>query len=165
MGLNDESFGNVRRQILAREPLPPLDEIFNIIQQEENHKRLMMERDHRTERQVAFAVKEKTTSERPVCAHCGKLGHDEAHWYELVGYPPNWGTQGCNRKARGGRTGHGEHSAGSRGRGSGHQAAHAALAHTEAVSGSVETDQAPMTIPGLSSEQVQRLLRLLEVPK
>ena len=50
MGLNDESFGYVRSQILAREPLPPLDEIFNIIQQEENHKRLMMERDHRTER-------------------------------------------------------------------------------------------------------------------
>ena len=31
MGLNDESFGNVRSQILAREPLPPLGEIFNII--------------------------------------------------------------------------------------------------------------------------------------
>ena len=38
MGLNDESFGNVRSPIIAREPLPPLDEIFNIIQQEENHK-------------------------------------------------------------------------------------------------------------------------------
>ena len=42
MGLNDDSYLGARSQILARDPLPSLDTIFNIIQQEENHKRIMM---------------------------------------------------------------------------------------------------------------------------
>ena len=56
MGLKKESFANVHSQILAHDPLPPLDTIFNIIQQEENHKRIMMEGDHRVENTVAFTA-------------------------------------------------------------------------------------------------------------
>ena len=54
VGLNDETFSSVRSQILARDPLLSLDTIFNIIQQEENHKRIMMERDHRAENTELF---------------------------------------------------------------------------------------------------------------
>jgi len=47
MGLSDESFSNVHSQVLTRDPLPSRDTIFNIIQQEENHKHTMRERDQR----------------------------------------------------------------------------------------------------------------------
>jgi len=43
MGLKDESFSTMHNQILPRDLLPQLDDIFNIIQQEENHKRVMMD--------------------------------------------------------------------------------------------------------------------------
>jgi len=42
MGLNYDLYSQVRGQILTQEPVPPLDKIFNIILQEENHKRVMM---------------------------------------------------------------------------------------------------------------------------
>jgi len=49
-----------------------------------------MERDHRTEREVAFAVREKNpVGERPTCTHYGKFGHDDAGYYELIGYSQN----------------------------------------------------------------------------
>ena len=46
MGLEDESYATVRSQVLAMDPLPSLDRIFNMLQQEENHKSLMLGRDN-----------------------------------------------------------------------------------------------------------------------
>ena len=62
MGINDETFATTRSQILARDPLPYLDTIFNIIQQEENHKKVMIGRDHRSENMLAFAAQEQAMS-------------------------------------------------------------------------------------------------------
>ena len=59
MGLNDELYATLARQILALDPLPSLDKIFNITQQEESHKKRMIARDNRIESGVAFAVKEQ----------------------------------------------------------------------------------------------------------
>ena len=42
MGLNDDSYAIVRTQILALDSLPPLDKIFNMTQQEEAHKQVMV---------------------------------------------------------------------------------------------------------------------------
>ena len=56
MGLDDESFSTIRRQILALEPLPSIDKIFNMVQQEEDHKKVMTERDHKHDTVAAFAV-------------------------------------------------------------------------------------------------------------
>jgi len=41
MGLNDEVCSSLRSQILALEPLPSLDKIFNMVSQEESHKNIM----------------------------------------------------------------------------------------------------------------------------
>jgi len=38
MGLDDDSFSTIRSQILALDFLPPLEKIFNLVQQEENHR-------------------------------------------------------------------------------------------------------------------------------
>ena len=89
MGLDDETYSTIRSQILVLDPLPPLDKIFNIIQQGENHKRLMLGRDNRAETAVAFAAREKSNAaERGPCKHCGCYGHEESGCFEIIGYPP-----------------------------------------------------------------------------
>jgi len=47
MGLNDENFSTIRNQVLALDPLAPLDTIFNMFQQKENYKKVMIGKDHR----------------------------------------------------------------------------------------------------------------------
>jgi len=98
MGLDDKTFSSARSQVLARDPLPSLDTIFNIIQQEENHKRIIMERDHRAENTVAFITGELSNIvEKPTCKRCGKYGHDEGNCYEIISYPPRLGSRGRGR--------------------------------------------------------------------
>jgi len=106
MGLNDELYAALRSQILALDPLPPLDKIFNMTQQEESHKKLILARDNRIESGVAFAAKEHgQIYEKGSCKICGRFGHEEAACYEVIGYPPSWGTRGRGRGNRGGRSG------------------------------------------------------------
>ena len=95
MGLDEETYASVRSQVLALDPLPPLDRIFNMIQQEENHKQLMLERENRPENFVAFAVKAKSLGgEKNTCKHCGRYRHEGVSCYEIIGYPLTWGTWG-----------------------------------------------------------------------
>ena len=71
MGLDDEIYANVQSQVLTLDPLPSLDKIFNIIQQKENHKQLMLGRDNRPKKSMAFAVRYKSGGgERNTCKHC-----------------------------------------------------------------------------------------------
>ena len=111
MGLDDEAFSTVRSQILALDKLPTIDKVFNMVQQEEAHKKGMLTRDGAaTVRDVAgvFAVNHNRTTHRngdkPTCRHCGKYGHDENGCFELIGYPLGWSSRG----GRGGRSGRGE---------------------------------------------------------
>jgi len=98
--------------------LPPLEEIFNIVTQEEQHKRLMVGRDERTETTTAFAVsygeRAQASTERGTYKHCGRFGHEEANFFEIIGYPPGWGSRG---KGRGQNKGsHAGRTSGNRGR-------------------------------------------------
>ncbi|KAL0360589.1 UNVERIFIED_CONTAM: Retrovirus-related Pol polyprotein from transposon RE1 [Sesamum radiatum] len=70
MGLN-ETYDNVRNQILMQEPLPN--------QEEEISKDLA----------IQHFPKKKTTAERraQVCEHCGKNGHTKEVCFEIHGYP------------------------------------------------------------------------------
>ena len=56
MGLSDEAYSTVQSQILALDPLPSLDKIFNMIQQEENHKKMMMNQDAKHDNFGTFVV-------------------------------------------------------------------------------------------------------------
>jgi len=95
MGLEDECYATVKSQVLAMDPLPSLDRIFNMIQQEEHHKSLMLRRDNRTETAMAFATREKSNvAEKGSCRHCGRYGHDESNCYKIIGYPLDWGSHG-----------------------------------------------------------------------
>ena len=125
------AYFTIRSQILALEPLPSLDRMFNMVQQEEHHRRVMINRDNRTEQVDAFAAQhggksQGATGERPTCRHCGKYGHDEAACFEIISYPANWGSRGGSRVHGRGRGGRGA------GRGRGRESAHAIQASNEA---------------------------------
>jgi len=72
VGLNDETYANIRSQILAQEPLPSFDKIFDMVSQEETHRRLR--REDRGERAAVITV--KATGKHPqahqksICRHC-----------------------------------------------------------------------------------------------
>ena len=57
MGLNEDVYGNIRSQILALDPLPSLNRIFSMVQQEENHRKRMVSDDNTHKGAAAFAVK------------------------------------------------------------------------------------------------------------
>jgi len=56
MRLNDENYSTMRSQILALDSLPSIDKILNMVQQEENHKKVTMNRDMEQVTMVAFAI-------------------------------------------------------------------------------------------------------------
>ena len=56
MGLNDNEFLSVRSQLLAQDSLPQLDKIFNVVMQDENHRKVMVQLDSNVETEVAFAI-------------------------------------------------------------------------------------------------------------
>ncbi|GMY21722.1 hypothetical protein FCV25MIE_16963 [Fagus crenata] len=85
LGLND-SFAQLRTQILAMEPLPPITKVFSILFQEEQQ-RLLHIRPLPTD-SLAFAAANSSTS-RPNhrCTECGKTGHTRDRCWRVIGYP------------------------------------------------------------------------------
>ena len=143
-------------------------------QQEENHRKIVMARDTRSEMGMAFAAREQPEIvEKQGCKICGQYGHKAAVCYEVIGYPPGWGTRGRGRDSRGARNSRGGRGGG-RSRGYGRESAVAAI-HQES-SPIVGSGPNTATVPGrddraqiafsvLSSKQVERLLNLLDIPK
>ena len=83
---------------MALDPLPPLDKIFNITQQEENHRKIMIARDNQGETRMAFAVKEQNDmAKKGACKICSHYVHEEEKCYEVIGYPPGLGSCGRGR--------------------------------------------------------------------
>lgn len=93
MGLDDDLYSNIRGQILALDPVPPLDRIFNMVQQAVNHRRMMRNCKNKDENMVALAISHRgkassqTARDRVSCTHCEKIGHVESNCFELMGYP------------------------------------------------------------------------------
>jgi len=180
MGLHNASYCTIRSQILALDPLPSLDRIFNITQQEENHKKIMTGREAKGDSAMAFAVRgQPPMIERGACQICGRYGYEEAACYEEIGYPPSWGSRGRGRGNRGGRSSRGRTSI--RGRGQGRE--NAATMKIEpglredfagpVVITGLESSQSPAANagpvqqrnPGLTQDQIQKLLSLIDSPK
>ena len=123
MGLNDDLYSQT--QILGSNPLLTLEKIFNIVTQEQQHKRLMVGQDERIEIAVVFAIsygeRIPASSERGICKHCGLLEHEEANCFEIIRYSLGWAS---HRKGRGQNRGFcGGQISGSRGIGGAREAA------------------------------------------
>ncbi|KAG7585030.1 Retrotransposon gag domain [Arabidopsis thaliana x Arabidopsis arenosa] len=100
MGLN-ESFDQTRRHILMLKPIPTIEEAFNIVTQDERQKTVKPTTrvDNVAFQSVApmmndvdnayvAAYNTVRPSQKPVCSHCGKMGHTIQKCYKVHGYPP-----------------------------------------------------------------------------
>ncbi|XP_062111858.1 uncharacterized protein LOC133823223 isoform X2 [Humulus lupulus] len=103
MGLND-TYSQVRGNILLMDPLPEISRVFHLVTQEENHRGLSTAADPTPP--MSFALRrDKSSSQRsdstssktypprknrPFCSHCNVLGHKIEKCYKLHGYPPGY---------------------------------------------------------------------------
>ncbi|KAL2943900.1 Gag polyprotein [Bienertia sinuspersici] len=141
LGLDDVQFSSIRTQILGMEPFPVLNKAFSIVSQSPSY-------------------------QRPYCTHCHRHGHVYDTCYQRIGFPPS--TQGRGR-GRGGR-GRG----GARDKSNQHIPLAATSSSVPATANAATVADTPHynnnssaassstpVIPGLNSDQVQRLLSLI----
>jgi len=90
MGLND-SFSNIRGQILLLEPLPPINKVFSLILQDERQREIsggISQSTHFGDSSALLTskspsapsvhnqnVKQASRKTKLVCSHCGVIGH------------------------------------------------------------------------------------------
>ncbi|KAI3729444.1 hypothetical protein L6452_18102 [Arctium lappa] len=108
MGLN-ESYYQIRSQILLMEPLPQIDKVFSLVAQEERQRSVGQPQQQQvinTQSMVlnvkggSSGVKRQFTNnpssnsgnrfssrEKPFCTHCQMQGHTKEKCYKLHGYP------------------------------------------------------------------------------
>ncbi|XP_075524276.1 uncharacterized protein LOC142556677 [Primulina tabacum] len=100
LGLN-ESFTQIRGQLLLLNPLPPINKVFWLVSQEECQRTLSSQSDANTSlsNNLAFAVKGRSSGhdfgfptrgaqrERPFCTKCQINGHTIDTCHKIHGYP------------------------------------------------------------------------------
>ena len=110
-GLND-SYAQVRTQILIMEPIPSIDKAFSMVIQGEMQRSLgfnlgssvetttLTVKNQNFNQSSRFAsnnsktFKGNTGKGRPVYSHCGKVGHIMEKCYKLFGFPPGYKQKG-----------------------------------------------------------------------
>ena len=105
MRLN-ESFATVRGQIRLMKPLPSLNQVFSLITQEEKQRRvgsnaiaveyaaLFSRGLNNSSNKGNYTNKPNGKRERPICSHCGILGHVVDKCYKIHGYPHGYKKKG-----------------------------------------------------------------------
>ncbi|KAI9162420.1 hypothetical protein LWI28_027130 [Acer negundo] len=94
MGLN-ELYAQIRAQVLKIDLLPPINKVFSLVVQEERQKRIGASSFSSTD-SVVFGMSAnpsgsfKGKRDRPLCTHCGIVGHVMDKCYKLHGYPPGY---------------------------------------------------------------------------
>ena len=108
MGLN-ETFSNVRGQILLMEHILSINKVFSLIQQEEKQKSVGFRMTPVVESAVLATRSENTSGygsnssshgsnykgeDRPICSHCGLKGHTVDKCYRVHDFPPGYRNRG-----------------------------------------------------------------------
>lgn len=101
----NESFAQVKTQILLMNLLLSINKVYSLLIQEEMQRTVGQEFGCRIE-SIAFVAKGQSFTpnsrknfipkgkERPKCTHCGKLGHTVDKFYKLHGFPPRFKFKG-----------------------------------------------------------------------
>ncbi|KAJ6881076.1 hypothetical protein NC651_027806 [Populus alba x Populus x berolinensis] len=103
MGLN-ESYSQIRGQILLIDPLPSINKVFSLIIQEERQRMISSSSvsfNQNTTTLLARIVAPSPTyfsrhkssyprKERSICSHCGIHGHTVEKCYKIHGFPPGY---------------------------------------------------------------------------
>ena len=125
----------------------------------------MIQCESKSETVAAFTVNTSKTievSNHPICKHYGKVGHEEENCFELIGYLVGWSTRRNGRGRGRSQCAHDGHGGSRHGRGGAvAYAAQAVVGKPRQLEGEARH---PMS-PGLSSDQVEKLLSLIDVPK
>ncbi|XP_041025344.1 uncharacterized protein LOC121265732 [Juglans microcarpa x Juglans regia] len=100
IGLND-SFSQVRGQILLIDPLPPMNKVFSLVLQEERQRDIgsplishIPSAALSLTAKQAHQIKPSTRKDRPICSHCSVPGHTIEKCFKLHGYPPGYRSKG-----------------------------------------------------------------------
>lgn len=98
MGLND-SYSQLRGQILVMKPIPSITECFALLVQEEKQREVSGVAAT-PESQLAFAIQALVNAnvkpkggkkkDRPIYSHCSLVGHTKEKCYKIIGYPPGY---------------------------------------------------------------------------
>ena len=97
IGVND-SFSQVRTQVLLMDPLPSLNKVYSLLIQEEVQRIVTSGASTRVESTILATKGQNFTTDsacnhnakgkdRPMCTHCGNLGHTTDKCYKLHGFP------------------------------------------------------------------------------
>ncbi|KAH9672345.1 hypothetical protein KPL70_017686 [Citrus sinensis] len=162
MGLDEAVYGAAAK----------VEPCYAIVIQEEQVQSMTYAKEERSE-PVAFAVqaaqgshdnRDKTSV---LCTHCNKIGHEESSCFQLIGYPEWWGERPKATRNAGCGRGNSRQNGGNNGRGRGGLArANVAQVATGSNNPSGErTESAASSLSGLSSEQWNTLLNLLNSKK
>ncbi|KAI9194995.1 hypothetical protein LWI28_010706 [Acer negundo] len=105
MGLND-SYSQVRGQLLLMDPFPPINRVFALISQEEHQRKVGVPTNNATDvsTTMAFAAKVNVPDrrsndgpgyrgqrkDRPYCTHCKIHGHTIDRCFKIHGYPSGY---------------------------------------------------------------------------
>ncbi|XP_030950060.1 uncharacterized protein LOC115973965 [Quercus lobata] len=120
MGLN-ESYSQIKGQILLMEPLPTVNKAYSLLIQEERQRSVGIGNSVHIESTTlavkgsdansnpnfpnfpaffansgVFGGKNSKGRDRPICTHCGKLGHIMEKCFKLHGFPPGFKPKGKN---------------------------------------------------------------------
>ncbi|CAM8968584.1 unnamed protein product [Rhodiola kirilowii] len=99
ISLDDVSFGTLRSNLMALDPLPPLNRVYALAIQEEHLKTVVLSRDsssdtmalaarhHRPPAASSFPSGSSCHRKFITCDHCGRKGHEKTVCFKLFGYP------------------------------------------------------------------------------
>lgn len=102
MGLND-SYSSICSQIFLSDPLPPINEVFSLVIQEEKQREINLHLSSTFDTTAFFTRAGDTRprgkgyiqhpkKERPICSHCGIQGHTVDKCYKIHGFAPGYKT-------------------------------------------------------------------------
>ncbi|XP_010257798.1 PREDICTED: uncharacterized protein LOC104597773 [Nelumbo nucifera] len=172
MGLDDTVYGGVCLHILSTKPLPNLNRAYAIVVQEEQVRTMTHAKEEKAEA-VAFAAhtgkrQSEDRDKNTICTHCNKTDHDVESCFQLINYPEWWGDRPKNNTRGTGRGRGGQKQrTGAGGKGCDSQAkANTTKASAQGNTSQGESvDAAKTGLNGLSSEQWNMLLNLLNTQK
>lgn len=96
----DETFDQVRGEILRRDTIPDLEECYSQIRREEARQNALCKKVNYSETSAMIARRQPNQKQQPYrkpidksllqCTHCRKKGHMKEQCFEIVGYPDWW---------------------------------------------------------------------------
>ncbi|KAL5538790.1 hypothetical protein UlMin_043923 [Ulmus minor] len=103
MGLN-ESYTQIRAQVLMMDPFPSINRVFSLVIQEERQRNIGLGSTISNAEPMSFNSgstssinpssvnysSSKSRKDKLICTHCGYNGHTRDRCYKLNGYHPGW---------------------------------------------------------------------------